>query len=475
MDSFHGIVSLKLETAHDRIESLLAECEELGRKTYSSPGSSAVLHFVQESAFHLRDLLSEEAALSNAGLLQPRETEVRVHRGTQLLPLLHQLLGFIAGSDINAAPGQLIPPLRRYSRKVIPEAELVVSSKPELNYSINEISEPLRSMLKGTLLEPGCKKLPKYLFVITIPAVESEHILIHATLSHELGHGLYVHHRLPDSLLPLLKVRENLIQKLVSTATGGQAPPHVELVVRQKITEGITERVTNWVMELCSDSFGVRLFGPAFYFAFTHFLLSFSHLDHSSKSHPPSRLRLKLMGRLLRELYPDIGAMDPKLAEFFRSWEEAAAGEILFRSMADEVAVALINTDNILDAINGATDLGGSVGTYSMQKFESDVKEMGPLFTNLVPAGEIGVLGSEMPASIASIINVGWYVYICRLDEFRSKLPSASRESRLRTSARLQELVLKALEISETRVRWKEALDDIERRQNTRVAGEAVS
>ena len=34
--------------------------------------------------------------------------------------------------------------------------------------------------------------------------------------------------------------------------------------------------------------------------------------------------------------------------------------------------------------------------------------------------------------------------------------------------------MLKALEISETRVRWEEALDDIERRQNTRVAGEAV-
>ena len=65
--------------------------------------------------------------------------------------------------------------------------------------------------------------------------------------------------------------------------------------------------------------------------------------------------------------------------------------------MADEVAVALINTDNILDAINGATDSEGSVGTYSMQKFESDVKEMGPLFTNLVPAGESACSAQRCP------------------------------------------------------------------------------
>src|SRR5437868_5195229 len=158
MDSFRRLISLKLETANDRIEALLTQCGELDQKTYSSPGSKAVVSFVRESALRLREFLNDETTLLDQGLLQPRETEVRIHRRTQLLPLLHQLLGFISGSDINEAPGQLIPPLRRYSQEVIPGAEIVVSSKPELNYAINEISEPLHDALQGTLLAQSCEK-----------------------------------------------------------------------------------------------------------------------------------------------------------------------------------------------------------------------------------------------------------------------------------------------------------------------------
>lgn len=150
MDSFRRIIALKIETAQDRIDGLLGEIRELETKTYSSPGSRAILNFVRESAISIRKFLSEEHEIADSGLLQPKELEVRIHRRTQLLPLLHQLLGFIEGSDINECPGALVPPLRRYTRKVLPAAEIVVSSKPELNYSINEISEPLREALKGS-------------------------------------------------------------------------------------------------------------------------------------------------------------------------------------------------------------------------------------------------------------------------------------------------------------------------------------
>jgi hypothetical protein len=64
---------------------------------------------------------------------------------------------------------------------------------------------------------------------------------------------------------------------------------------------------------------------------------------------------------------------------------------------------------------------------------------------------------------MASIINAGWHVYLCDFEAFRKNLHSNDSDTRFSAAAKLHELVLKALEISEIRTMWEEAKRDSKR------------
>jgi hypothetical protein len=351
---------------------------------------------------------------------------------------------------------------------MFPNSEIVVSSKPELNYGIQEIAKPIRELFTGTALQQTCEVLPEFVFIVNIPAVESEQILIHGILFHELGHALYRKHQLYDRLLPQIQLREDLIRGLISAMSQGasaQLSPVAELSLRQRITQQVTERITRWVMELSSDAIGIRLFGPALYFAAIHLLLSFSHLDHCSKSHPPSRLRVKLMTRMIMQLY-DVQGWNSKLQEFVRDWQEVSAIPILVTLPFDQIAVESLNTDAVLQLISDESAAAAGQSQYNSARLLTDIAELAPLFINGIPAGEIGPFGQSKSSDIVSIVNAGWHVYLCEFDAFRKRLHTRDAESRVNSAAKLSQLILKSLEIAETKVAWQEAKGDSKRGQN---------
>jgi len=269
-------------------------------------GSDCVLQFVSNAAARINDLLEGEKVIAATDLLSASEIEIRFDRITKLIPLLHLILGFIDGSDVHRCPAQLIPTLRRYVRSIIGTSEIVVSSKPELNYPIQDIAGLLKRFFLDGPLESTCANLPDPLFLLNIPAVESGQILIHGVLAHELGHALYNTHKIAQDLLPRIKLNESLIKALSKNLferQQAQQNPTPELRLRDLVTQEVTERIHGWVNELSSDAIGIRLFGPGLFFAEVHLLTSFSHVDQSSKTHPPPRLRVKLMLRMLKQLY----------------------------------------------------------------------------------------------------------------------------------------------------------------------------
>src|SRR5260370_992818 len=328
MESYRRIAALKMQSAQDRASAIVEEICRVENRVYASPGSKHLLGFVKDVAIKLQGLLEAEKDIANTEPLNASELETRLHRTTKLIPYLHMLLGFVEGSDVNRTPGQLIQPLRRYVRSIIPESEIFVSSRAELTYRIEDIAEPLRKLfseaLSDTPLHSSCELLPQLLFVVNIPAVEASEILIHGLLAHELGHPLYKKHALAGKLLPNIKVKDELIKSLVKTLSEtrqGQQTSEPELRSRERVTEQVTSRTTGWVVEICDDAIGIRLFGPALFFAAVHLMISFKHLDEGSKTHPPSRLRIKLMIRMLKQLYP-VDKWHDKFQAFMRDWDE---------------------------------------------------------------------------------------------------------------------------------------------------------
>src|SRR5579864_5064064 len=125
MDSYGRIAALKIATAQDRAHAIIEEVKRVENKVYASPGSRRVLSFVRDAAIRIQTLLEDQKAVTSTGLLTPSQLETRLHRITKLIPLLHQLLGFVEGSDVQRAPGQLIPTLRRYTQSILPTSEIV--------------------------------------------------------------------------------------------------------------------------------------------------------------------------------------------------------------------------------------------------------------------------------------------------------------------------------------------------------------
>ena len=383
-------------------------------------------------------------------------------RLSQLIPFLHMLLGFVDGSEVHRSPGQLIRPLRRYVRSIIPASEIIVKSKAELNYSIQDIAEPLRKLSSIISLQSS-SGLPERLFVVNIPAVESGQILIHGVLAHELGHTLYRKHALAGKLLPDIKVNEELIKEMSETPQPQGPPPGLRL--REWITEQATSRITGWVMELSSDAIGIRLFGPALFFAEVHLMTAFKHIDQGSVSHPPNRLRVKLMMRMLKQFYP-VDKFHESLQAFLRDWDEAAAAPIAPRTTFDQLAIEAINEGALDLIIQASATAVPEAQSYKATQFDKDAAVLSPLFLNYIPPGETGPYGHELPVELVSIINAGWHVYLCDFERFRKRLHPGDSGTRFAAATKLHELVLKALEISEMKTAWVEARSDSKRRKS---------
>lgn len=456
MDSYRRIATLKIQSAQDRAHAIVEEIRRIENKVYASPGSKQLLKIVEGAAIRLQGLLEDANAVPISDVLSAAELELRLDRTTKLIPYLHMLLGFVDGSDVQRSPGQLIRPLRRYVRSIIPASEIVLRSKAELNYSIQDIAEPLRRLADQLSLKSS-SGLPDRLFVVNIPAVESGQILIHGILAHELGHALYKKNDLAGKLLPDIRVNEALV-KAMSEAPQPQGPPP-GLRLREWITEQVTSRITGWVRELSSDAIGIRLFGPALFFAEVHLMTGFKHIDQGSVSHPPNRLRVKLMMRMLKQLYA-VDKLHQNLQVFLRSWDEVSVAPIMARSTFDKLALESVSEKAIELIIQASATAVPEPQSYTATQFDKDVAELSPLFMNYIPPGETGPCGRGAPVELASIINAGWYVYLCDFETFRIKLHAGDSGTRFAAATKLHELVLKALEISEMKTAWEEARHD---------------
>ncbi len=458
MDSSH-IVSLKIEVARHRCEGLARETQRLKNRDYGSVGSTLLVEFVAKATHAVLAYLQSEEKLPDSNLLTEPELEDRIHRVSKLIPFLHYLLGFVASSEIGQAPYPLVSQLRRLAASVIPGSEVVVTTRPELNYSILEVASSIREVLLPTPLKDCCNSLPPSLFVITIPRVESTDVLLPCILSHELGHGLYQRHKLAATILPKIQIDENAIKSVATAIVSqmpGKAPPLLEVELRTVITQQVTGRVSKWTQELCSDAFGIQLFGPSYYFSFIYFSLAFTHLDKESATHPPNRLRLKLMNRVLHRLYPD-SCFEERVHDFIKYWDAQSRKPTNVKDQVARIALAGISADSVLESIDSETQGAIEAGmSYNAVKYVNDVKTLKPLLIQAIPPGETLVEGKLIPNGLASILNAGWHLQLSGLAPLAANVSFSEAASPYDLREKLHKLLLKALEISETTRSWQE-------------------
>ncbi|MGD0226796.1 MAG: hypothetical protein ABSF71_31085 [Terriglobia bacterium] len=496
MENPNPLKDLKFEAARKRCRALKAEVKKLETKQFASPGAVVLQKFVSQANEAILGYLEAESGNPDLSLLAPRELELRVHRACRFVPFLYAQLGIFIGAEINNVPAEAVMPLRRFLRDILPGSEILLRSSAELNYSIVEIADDIRRLFGETPFADSTKLLPKAFFVISVPPLEANDILLHAILAHEAGHGIDKQKMVSDKIVP--KVPEKLVNAWASRLAAETEKekgekgktiglPLQEPTLRSLITESVNKTIRGWISELCSDALALITFGPAYFFGFVNFFSTISTLDGSSGSHPPPRLRIRLMCQCMRE---KLGYQDDGVVEgFLKPWEDIGK-EAVSPATTLEARLALeVFTPGVLSAISDSSASAvPETMRYTYMRFVQQVNDIVPLLVENIPA--IDVL-TTMPArvdgpeekpkessevrsipyspncpAIAQILNAGWFLRLARFDKFRANLPKSVGEDVRASERQLHNLILKSLELIEVKRRWDEIKEKLQERKN---------
>jgi hypothetical protein len=458
--------------------SILKEIPSATSLTYPAFGSGprAFLGLVEslvKSA--LRDL--DQLRTIASGAAPPQEADLVQESWRANIVLLYavDLLELTHGATVDDLPFPIIPPSERLLREVQPKSCVIFKSSLEYNYEIESITaDGFDELLPKTVLE----EFPWPILVVKIPSMPIADTLTHALLAHEIGHVSYGAD--PPSL-DLPEIGEESLRQIAESYLAGIGLTEDTLVrtgqltlenllrdeihtrIRAEIGERISAVVDSWIEELYSDTYGIHLFGPAFFYSYTSFLGSFSEVDYATDDHPPDRLRIQNLITVLNAGNAFSGALSERGREIKAIWKTLIEAETEDASSDDiDSAVRLTAREiviGVLDQIRAAAD-SAVLKKYDATAYQDDLKEfVARLETIKVPPIERDELKPDMEQGIplASILNVGWEAL---LGIYAQTGANMQPESRTEDRRKLNERILRAIELAEIRRAWELADGD---------------
>jgi hypothetical protein len=453
------IADFLINCIKERCAALESEVCRLLVTHSTSPGATSLLKLIEDTNRQILDKIETIAKSTTIrNTLTNAQLEQSLNRFAKLLPTLHELLSFLEGTERKGSFFPFAHPLRRLMRKHIEECEVVFASRPELNYSFEEVSSPIRSILNAASLNDICNIFPKYFLIISFPQAEAENILLHCIFAHEIGHAVYQKENLVDRILGRVKVSKEQIKNLSSEALmshrGSRRLNKTAIQIREQITEEINKSAESWADELTSDAIAVCLFGPAYLFAFIHLIISFQLMDNCSDTHPSPRLRLRLICQMM-DLLKYTRHFPGPLRKYYGPWKREASRPV----QVDNPILKVVSRsfEPVLSAIIQQT-LKTVKPQYTDSTYAADIKTL----PQLIIAGILPVevvkdhkKRTMQTQSVISILNAGWLVNLTALDEF-AKSRHLKTADPFKVKRKLQEEISKALELQEITTMWKE-------------------
>jgi len=348
----------------------------------------------------------------------------------QVASVLHDCLQFVQGSDEDQAPSSLVEPLETLARVYMPNCQLLVRSSFQgglAAYWTEFFVPSLRTLLEGL---PGGGPLAKRLdqFVsLVFPSAQRENLLMHAILGHELGHAFSYNLKITEQLsVPIPQEVNEQLSKL-----------------EDRDREAFRQIVLDWLEELVGDAWGLHIMGPAFYFASSAALSQ----TPPSTTHPAGRFRLQSLRQHLEwRGYLGAGEDAAKWLRGYVAAEAAAAGMAVPLFQLAEAALGAF-TRSIFDAVRVLQPENAFTPAKFGQVAEGPVNRL----CNLVPPDQTDGGPTRMP----DVLNAGWLVWLRRWEQFCQALGVGSDpDRRFDALAKLNSLLLKALEYSAIRIHW---------------------
>jgi len=437
---------------------------ELRAREYATQTPLILLDLLEGIVDDVRDQLLE----LTAG--RPLEAARRMElRGLgQALDQVTELSEYVVRCADADVPWGLVYPLELFCRQLTPESRMIIYPAWRHGYTYGELMGTLYRIMRSVRELPEGEFLPGYprfLAVFSFPPIQGPNILQNAAWGHEIGHHLDTVFNVSAEVLKAPAFVERAGGVLTAAqveapraarAPQGQFDPNYERV--SHLTP-IVKILGGWVAELVADIFSVHVFGPASLFAFSE-IPSALAWSEPSWSHPPSWLRIAAMLDELRYLGYD-ALLDAAQSTAHRAAMCAAVGERL-ATLAQVAARGAVEpaTGRFFASITGvfagargemASHVRGVVRDWACraERIAGDVFELVERLDNVIPPCEVDLPGELVgrATTLAAIVNAGWFYRIWRSLDRAPRDGTEARELHAEL-ARLNELVLKAIELS---------------------------
>lgn len=446
-----GITSRDLVV--DKAFKFRKRIEELRSKDYYSDDPKALVNLFDKVAAQTFEKIK----------IIREDDDIGIKRINLLLSYYHLALDEMEHIELDNVPVEMLPLFTRILDGLKLTTILVFRPNPMYNYSHFSITGFINRVNKSqgySEVKDQCE-----IAVISFPSSEKNSTLLHCSFSHEIGHHLNECFSIARDIEPkvLELIDRDLLKKYVSKfleslsktkrVVGETEVTLDKFILREQIEslgiEQFAVIIRKWLDEIVSDTIAIYLFGPAFVFAITEFLLSSQTPDKYSETHPPIFIRLKN----LMTLFDELG-----FSKGLEEYSEVVNRIDYYRTISKNT---FDTKDESISSIKNMILERGIVGLFEQVRslvkarinfpkeicnFE-DSKYAVSAFRNLMTGNEIlNENGTSRPINAITILNSAWIVRINFINELYSALPNIDK-SEVRSI--LDKLALKSLELQE--------------------------
>jgi len=397
------------------------------------------------------------------------ESERLVREAERLGDNAYQLLTFVAGTDATQIPHQVVAPFQRWVEALGIKETIFFRAEHLPNYELAWIDLRHYGLING-----ATKSLQDATLAIDWPALRvsvpghAMGLLPHfAVVGHELGHA--IQDQVKVDLTPFTQgIGDAITRAMARLNADGVTWAHEHSIRTGEILKA-------WLNELKSDAVGHYLVGPAFFFALCGFLELSGRGSGMSGSHPPSDLRRELLFQKLNEGTPSFAAILATktgllITEDFNSPNIARRlpDTQMYEELRDRIgkvdAAVTVELTSAIAAIAPTIFHAAQVHlqatspdlVYTPTQLSADLDRHLDLLCHLVPPVEFMNAGQLRPATLSTIINVGWTALLTKVDQFPTIRGFGGSPPIAARMESLHELLLKAVELAEARQLWEE-------------------
>jgi hypothetical protein len=222
------------------------------------------------------------------------------------------------------------------------------------------------------------------------------------------------------------------------------------------------EILSNWIVEVVADTICGFIVGPAGFFALHEKLRG---NDIPDQDYPQNYVRTSSLGSFVHRKYKSIFAAAKVQKADWKDWAIRSDADLL-KEIKEHSDYAELSR-RLVRALPQIRDIASKFARihipdleYLPARYSADLDMHLKSFLLAIPPFETnGDLRSRKPTELASILNVAWFIAALRLDKLRIKV-TAGADKKGRLLVELDQLILKAIELSELRRQWE---DDDER------------